>query len=234
MDPFDFLSALQGLGQAGLPPVIKLATIDPAYTGYTGYPDIPLPKVTFDGETTLSTKQYTVLGDYIPVAGDRVLMVPVGRTYVIVGVVRRNATVVRPDAEYNNVAVQSIPNVADTLIAFDTDTATCPLVTKATDTPGHKFTLGRAGVWAFTTSTRWVGGTVGERYTAITLDGNPCASGTGGPANSPASTNIAVTRRCNAGQVIRVSVFHNDGGALNTAPNASLGWMRLNLAWLGP
>jgi hypothetical protein len=58
---------------------IKIGTIDSAYTG-TGK-----PKVKFDGESTTSGKQYTFLDSYVPVAGERVLLLPAGNSYVIVG-----------------------------------------------------------------------------------------------------------------------------------------------------
>lgn len=59
-------------------PRTRLAVIDPAHT--TGR-----PRVTFDGEATLSTKTYPHLSSYTPAAGDRVLLVPSGTSYVIVG-----------------------------------------------------------------------------------------------------------------------------------------------------
>lgn len=93
-DAADIVAALTGAAQADLPPGTKLATIDPAYTVGGSYPTSPaLPRVTFDGETTLSTKQYPVLNGYLPVAGQRVLMVPSGRTFVIAGPVTNAAVV---------------------------------------------------------------------------------------------------------------------------------------------
>lgn len=69
------------LGSAAQP--ILLAVIDPAYVA-TSYPTT-LPKVTFEGEETLSDKRYPVVGHYTPVASDRVVMLPVGATFVILG-----------------------------------------------------------------------------------------------------------------------------------------------------
>lgn len=55
---------------------VRLATVDAGYTSGN-------PRVTFDGETVLSTREYVSV---IPVAaGARVVMIPVGRTFVIVG-----------------------------------------------------------------------------------------------------------------------------------------------------
>jgi hypothetical protein len=58
----------------------RCATVDSNYTG-TG-----LVRVTFDGETTLSQKAYAFL-DSPPRSGTRVLMLPIGATYVILGMV---------------------------------------------------------------------------------------------------------------------------------------------------
>jgi hypothetical protein len=57
---------------------VRLAVVDSGYT--TGW-----PKVTFEGEGTLSGKQYPHLDSYTPAAGDRVVLVPVGTTYLIIG-----------------------------------------------------------------------------------------------------------------------------------------------------
>lgn len=65
---------------------VRLATIDPTYNPFATWPGpATLPKVTFEGETVLDDRQYAVLNGYIPMAGDRVLMIPTGTTYSIVG-----------------------------------------------------------------------------------------------------------------------------------------------------
>lgn len=56
----------------------RLATIDPAYTSGR-------PRVIPDGESAPSGKRYPYLASYTPAPGDRVLMIPVGTSYVIVG-----------------------------------------------------------------------------------------------------------------------------------------------------
>lgn len=56
----------------------RTGTIDSGYT--TGR-----PRVLFDGESTLGQKTYPYLASYTPAAGNRVLLVPVGRGYVIAG-----------------------------------------------------------------------------------------------------------------------------------------------------
>lgn len=63
---------------------VRIATVDPAYM--TGY-----PKVTFDGETTMGTRTYVPLVSVF--ASDRVVMIPVGNTYVIAGVLGMGSSV---------------------------------------------------------------------------------------------------------------------------------------------
>lgn len=84
IDPRSFLATVTGYARrtaattsADRP--IRLATVDPDYTG-TG-----APKVTFDGESTLSSKLYAFVDSYRPAASDRVVLIPVGTTYLIAG-----------------------------------------------------------------------------------------------------------------------------------------------------
>lgn len=65
---------------------IRLAKVDPAYDPFVVYPGaVPPARVTFEGEDTLSGKAYAVASDFIPRAGQRVFMVPIGTTYLIAG-----------------------------------------------------------------------------------------------------------------------------------------------------
>ena len=59
----------------------RFATLDASYSGSGP------ARVTFDGETTLSTKSYHWVGNSPPRAGTRVFVLPVSTTYVIVGMV---------------------------------------------------------------------------------------------------------------------------------------------------
>lgn len=58
---------------------VKLGTIDAAYTG------VGSPKVLFDGETVMGARGYVTLG-YVS-ANDRVVLLPTGHTYVILGAI---------------------------------------------------------------------------------------------------------------------------------------------------
>jgi hypothetical protein len=65
---------------------MRLAVVDPAYDPFATWPGpITFPKVTFEGEDVLDEVPYAVLNGYVPMAGDRVLMIPVGDTYAILG-----------------------------------------------------------------------------------------------------------------------------------------------------
>ena len=82
VDPFDFLDVTGGFSaQNQARPTFKLATIDPSYVSGA-------PRVTFDGESTLSLKAYSRLAGYSPSPNDRVLMAAVGQAnYVILGAI---------------------------------------------------------------------------------------------------------------------------------------------------
>jgi microcystin-dependent protein len=85
VEAIDVLTAItghvqaQGAGQAANRPP-RLATVDALYSSGS-------PRVTFDGETTLSVKEYPYVKSYTPAAGDRVALVPVGTTYLIIGAI---------------------------------------------------------------------------------------------------------------------------------------------------
>lgn len=75
----DFLAMMKGLSTPAAPGAqVKLGTIDAAYAGGN-------PKVTFDGESTLSGRGYAFLDTYLPIPGDRVALIQVGSTWLIVG-----------------------------------------------------------------------------------------------------------------------------------------------------
>jgi hypothetical protein len=85
-----FLDAVSGYAQSGprssADRPIKLAIVDAAYDPFVDYPDQPPPaRVTFEGESTLSTKAYAIAGGVIPLAGQRVWLVPIGNSYLIGG-----------------------------------------------------------------------------------------------------------------------------------------------------
>lgn len=93
MDVGSFLDLVQGVGSSAPKTSAdrpnKLAVIDPSYSGGNA-------KVTFEGESTLTTRAYAIIDSgYQPSPSDRVLMIPVGTTYAIVGPVQ--AAPIKPD-----------------------------------------------------------------------------------------------------------------------------------------
>lgn len=109
---------------------VKIGTIDAAYPG-SG-----LPKVKFDGESTTSVKPYPFLDSYLPVATDRVVLVPVGNTYLIVG---------RIDTTIGNLvsrvaALEAVSNPFRILTVRANAGVTLPLTT-LTDIPGATITF---------------------------------------------------------------------------------------------
>jgi hypothetical protein len=62
-----------------IPPRNRMGTID------SGYPGSGWPRVVFDGEATVSAKAYAHVDAYTPAADDRVVLVPVGGTWLIIG-----------------------------------------------------------------------------------------------------------------------------------------------------
>lgn len=77
MDPDDLLDSVLA-AMADQPKPTRMGTIDPAHT--TGD-----PQVEWDGEDAPTTKAYKTLGSYTPKAGDRVVAVAAGSTWVILG-----------------------------------------------------------------------------------------------------------------------------------------------------
>lgn len=236
-DPASFLdtvvtSVLARLDPAGL----RLATIDPSYDAYTTYPTVPLPSVTFDGETTMSTKQYPVLDSYFPAASDRVLMVPVGNTYLIVGSIRGDTTLDRPEAMYQAVGDQSIAASTDTNVAYSGTITSTPLVSRAAVGAGHEFTLARSGIWAATTTLRFAALATGERAIHFhrTLGSFTAVQGSPGSSGSPTTLNMTLIRRYTANEVFFVQAYQNSGGSATLVTDNSLAIGRLYLTWLGP
>lgn len=83
----DLLDAFAGYAKKPTTPRVpaqdrppKMGTVDPAYSG------IGAAKVTFDGESSMSSKAYVCV-NCSPAAGDRVVLLPVGKTLVIIGTI---------------------------------------------------------------------------------------------------------------------------------------------------
>ena len=91
MTPLTFLQSVAGYAAAqqqektsAVRPA-RIAIIDPSYTA-ASYP-VVLPRVRFEGELTVTTKRYSVVGPYEPAPGDRVVLIPTSTSYAIVGAI---------------------------------------------------------------------------------------------------------------------------------------------------
>jgi hypothetical protein len=76
MNADEFVSLMSSLNKTDK--TFSLGTISSTHTSGR-------PKVLFDGDTVVSAKQYPYLSSYTPSANDRVLLVNVGGSHVIVG-----------------------------------------------------------------------------------------------------------------------------------------------------
>ncbi|MCX4763252.1 hypothetical protein OG562_20220 [Streptomyces sp. NBC_01275] len=87
----EFLRAIAGFTEANPSSSvdnrpIRLGVIDYEYNPLDFLGSIN-PRVQFDGETKVSRKRYAVMSGYYPLPGARVVLVPVGTTYLIIGTV---------------------------------------------------------------------------------------------------------------------------------------------------
>jgi len=85
----EFLRAIASFGEANAKPSsankpIKLGQVDYDYNPGDFLGGV-MPRVLFDGERTVSQKRYQVLSGFYPRPGQRVCLVPVGTTYLIIG-----------------------------------------------------------------------------------------------------------------------------------------------------
>ncbi|WP_144498259.1 hypothetical protein [Bacillus paralicheniformis] len=78
MDTKEFVKIIDSLVDKKVSKPFSLGTIDPNYSS-------GLPRVLFDGESKVSTKRYSYIGTYKPAARDRVLMINVSGTHIIIG-----------------------------------------------------------------------------------------------------------------------------------------------------
>lgn len=102
----------------------RIGTIDALDVG------IGLPQVLFDGETVMGVKGYPWLGRR-PLAGERVVLMPVGRSYVITGIIN-DAPPVRYSAGSAVVAIVVTGASLDIPITFPAGRFTVPPILVAT------------------------------------------------------------------------------------------------------
>ena len=134
--PREFLDAVSGatrkdVSKSSASRPIRLATIDPDYTSGD-------PRVIFDGEATLTQKTY-VCASYTPSPGDRVVMVPIGHSYVIIGALGEGggggvggAITTLTDASGTTFVNQDTPKLITSIQQFTTTVADAKVFISAT------------------------------------------------------------------------------------------------------
>lgn len=221
-NPTDFLAAIGGAARANLPPGHRLATIDPAYT-VGNLADITLPKVTFDGETTMSTKRYPVIDGYIPAPSARVLLAPVGRTYVILGAVTDAHVFNGPPRCKVYLTASSAVDNAITALDWDADATTAYEQPTAGLFHSHvtnpsRLTIpsGYNGLYDVTWKVGFAASGTGTRIANLLLNGSTVADG---PIPTPTAifncvVACTVPLELVAGDYLEVNYFQNSGGPL--------------------
>jgi hypothetical protein len=127
---------------------IKLGTIDPSYEGFGP------ARVTFDGETSMSTKYYVCV-NCAPAPSARVILAPVGKTYVVIGTVGSTGT-----QNWEPVVPTSISSTGGAGATFDTVTgaitvpASCTLLkVNGVFVDGYEYMIRTREADSFTTFT---------------------------------------------------------------------------------
>jgi hypothetical protein len=87
----DFLRSITGFTEANAASNVENRPIRLGTVDYDYYPNDFLggiyPRIMFDGEKVVSQKRYKTMVGYYPLPGHRVVLVPVGTTYLIIGTV---------------------------------------------------------------------------------------------------------------------------------------------------
>ncbi len=137
------------------------------------------------------------------------------------------------DAQYNANATQTVTTGTQPIVAFGQQNKASSLVTRSVSGAGHKFDLGRSGIWAITCCIRWAGANTGERYVLLNSDaGGLCSAGAALSVSSPFTVSPSATVYLASGTDVWVEVFQNSGGNRDLEFNNSTGWNRINFVWL--
>ena len=202
---------------------IKLATVDPAYVSGD-------PRVTFDGEDTLTTREYVTLDSYLPQPGDRVLLVRTGNTWLVVGAIGTAIDQITPLQEPPAAQLEKNANQP-----IDSNTANPVKLTYQVeaydshtfaDLTSNQFAIpaGWAGLWEFKLGVRWAasGEATTMRVARMKKNGADIVTEQVPNQNSPqGSTSHSLSREveCSAGDIIESFAWQNSGSAINVTTN---------------
>ena len=198
----------------------RIGTVDPAYAGAT------TAKITFDGEATLSVKAYPFLG-VKPAASDRVALLPVGRSYLILGKIGVGAWYdalvaadVALDARLDALEAARLVRIrASATMASSGSIATMTFGTSVLNNgsfsySGGTFTCVTAGTYKVTASAAWATSGVGVRSLRLAHSGGPTRDSQQAAAGFGHNIVLMMVEAFTVGQTILVSAQQNSGGNL--------------------
>lgn len=137
-------------------------------------------------------------------------------------------------ARYSAAANQSIPNATNTYVSFGTADQTDSLVTPAVAGPGSYFIFGVGGIWAVTSTIRFLAGADGERYGALQSNNygaQQVITDSGGWGTSvPHTITLSYIGYFPANTWVLTSAFQSTGGSLSLEGNSQ--WKNMNIALL--
>lgn len=132
-------------------------------------------------------------------------------------------------ARFSSATDQSVAASTDVVVAFGTDVATNAAITKATQGAGHRFTFTKAGLWSITSTTRFKGGTAGERYSQfLTNNGVLTADGGSGATSTKETMNQSITAHFAVNDWIEVTAWQTGNTTLDLEGNN--GWKNVQFA----
>jgi len=203
LEPFDFLRSVEVFTPRD-DRTVQLATV------YTMHADGV--RVTFDGESSPTLKRYLLSSPGNVVAGDRVVMLRAGSSWVVVGALEATPAVPLSDgtgAEFSNGA-QDVPH--DTVTTLDQWTRTSFYGADAPYVSGGRIQV-PAGVWGMTWRARVTGSGTSSRYNVnLLVDGIGSTSGAEHPVNTGTHlATLAAVTRITATSELDHQVYQNSG-----------------------
>jgi hypothetical protein len=128
-------------------------------------------------------------------------------------------------------SAQSIPNAANTIVAFGTAVGSPTGVTRAASGAGHKFTLGSSGVWAVHATLRYASAAAGGvRDVGVWANATTNLAHSGSAvAGQPATHSLGTVRYLASGTEITVIAYQATGAARVLEPNSGA-WVHIDIA----
>ncbi len=233
IDPKAFLDAVAGYAADDGQLPIRLGVVDPAYSSGA-------PKVTLEGTTTLSVSGFAFVAGYVPMASDRVVLLPAGTTYLILGkvvtapaLVPGLATIGRASADVtknNSTTLGDVTGCGVALAANAGYLVEAWLAYDSNNTADIRFSWtvpsGATGTWAGFGVPTADTDRIGEQDTGVVLFGTLLAfTGDGGGVPASAKPAGFITTASTAG-TLQLQFAQNVANVSNTIVKAG-SWVRV-------